>query len=81
MTEPVSSSLPPNPEPISELSATLTVEAKVPIATQEVVLVVDSHILTELTFPMPTPDELASFICTRYIILKLPENKSFILCR
>ena len=81
MTEHVSPSSPPNPEPISQLSGTSTFKADVPTATQAVVLDVDSPLLTGFTFPMPTPDELASFICTTFIIPKLTENKSFFLCR
>ena len=46
MTEPVSPSFPPKPEPISQPSATSTVEADVPTATQAVVLDVDSPLLT-----------------------------------
>ena len=77
MLEPVSPS-PPDSEPISQPSATLTVEADAPTTTQAVVLDVGSPLLT---FPMPTPDELTSFICTTFIIPKLTENKSFFLCR
>ena len=80
MTEPVSPS-PADPEPISQPSASSTVEADAPTTTQAVVLDVSSPLLTGLTFPMPTPDELASFICTTIIIPKLTENKSFFLCR
>ena len=58
MTEPVSPS-PFDPEPISQPSATSTVEADAPTTTQVVVLDVGSPPLTGLTFPMPTPDELA----------------------
>ena len=68
MSEFVSPSSPPDPEPISQPSATSTVEADVPIATQAVVLDLDSPLLTWLTFPMPTPDVLASFICNTFII-------------
>ena len=80
MTELVSPS-PPDPEPISQPSATSTVKADAPTTTQAVVLDVGSPLLTGLTFPMPTPDELASFICTTFIIPKLTYNKSFFLCR
>ena len=52
-----------------------------PASPTEVVLEVDSPYLTGLTFPMPTPDELASFIDSSFIIPKLRENKSFFLCR
>ena len=51
------------------------------VAPTEVVLKVDSPYLTGLTFPMPMPDELASFIYYSFIIPKLSENKSFFLCR
>ena len=80
ITEPVSPS-PPDPEPISQPSASSTVETDAPTTTQAVVLDVGSPLLTGLTFPMPTPDELASFICTTFLIPKLTENKSFFLCR
>ena len=80
MTELVSPS-PFDPEPISQPSATLTVEADAPTTTQSVVLDVSSPLLSGLTFPMPTPDELASFVCTTFIIPKLTENKSFFPCR
>ena len=80
MTEPVSPS-PSDPEPISQPSATSTVEADAPKTTQAVVLDVGSPILTGLTFLMPTPDELASFICITFIVPKLTENESFFLCR
>ena len=63
MSELVSPS-PPDPEPISQPFATSTVEADAPATTQAVVLDVGSPLLTGLTFPMPKPDELASFICT-----------------
>ena len=47
------------------------------VAPTEVVLEVDSPYLTGLNFPMPMPDELASFIYSTFIIPKLSENKSF----
>ena len=80
MTEPVSPS-PSDPGPIFQPSASSTAEADAPTTTQAVVLDVGSPLLTGLTFPMPTPDDLASFICTTFIIPKLTENKSFFLCR
>ena len=52
-----------------------------PAAPTEVVLEVDLPYLTKLTFPMPMPDVLASFIYSSFIIPKLSENKSFFLCR
>ena len=52
-----------------------------PAAPTEVVLEVESLYLTGLTFPMPTPDELASFIYAFFITPILSENKSFFLCR
>ena len=80
MTEPVSPS-PLDPEPISQFSASSTAEADAPTTTQAVVLDVGSPLLTGLTLSMPTPDELASFICNTFIIPKLTENKPFLLCR
>ena len=65
------SPLPSDPEPIFQPSATSTVEADAPTTTQAFVLDVGSPLLTGLTFPMPTPDELASFICNNFIIPKL----------
>ena len=73
MTKPVSPS-PPDPEPISFPFATSTVEADAPTTIQAVMLDVVSPRLTGLTFAMATPDELASFICTTFIIPKLTEN-------
>ena len=54
------------------------IEAASPI---EVVLEVESPYLTGLTFPMPTPNDLASFIYSSFILSKLSENKSFFICR
>ena len=53
------------------------VEAAAPT---EIVLEVKSPYFTGLTFPMPTPHELASIIYSSFIIPKLSENKSFFLC-
>ena len=80
MTKPVSPS-PPDPEPISQPSASSTVEADAPTTTQTVVLNVGFPLCTGLNFPMPTPDDLALFICNTFIIPKLTENKSLFLCR
>ena len=81
MTEFVSPVSPPNPEPISQFSATSTVEADVLTATQAVVLNIDLPLFTPLTLPMLTSNELALFICTTFIIPKLTENITFFLCR
>ena len=61
MTEIVSPS-PSDPEPISQPFSTSTVEVDAQTTTQAVVWNVISPLLTRLTFPMLTPDELVSFI-------------------
>ena len=46
-----------------------------------VLLDVVQSVTTELMFPVPTPDSLASFLYSNFIIPKLTENKSFFLCQ
>ena len=50
-------------------------------STQPLVLDVNSPLIPSLTFPMPTAEELASFLYSTYIVPKLTENPSFFQCR
>ena len=50
-------------------------------ASQSVVLDVNSPLIPSLTFPIPTAEELASFLYSTYIVPKITENYSFVLCR
>lgn len=48
---------------------------------QSVVLDVNSPMIHSLTFPMPTAEDLASFLYSTYIVPKLNESPSFFRCR
>ena len=81
ITERVSPLLLLNPQHIFQFSATSTVDANVPSVTKAVVLYVDTLLLTDIKFTMPTTDELTTFISTTCILHKLTENKSIFLYR
>jgi hypothetical protein len=77
VTEPVS------PAPPSD---TITTPNQVAVADEQltsppVVLDVNSPMIHSLTFPMPTAEELASFLYSSYIVPKLTETSSFFQCR
>jgi hypothetical protein len=84
LTEPVS----PDPPSNTIITANQVAEEvnRVAVAdgqptTQAVVLDVNSPMIHSITFPMPTAEELASFLYSTYIVPKLTENSSFFLCR
>ena len=74
VTEPVS---PPESADITPNQ----VIADAPTAPQAVVLDVNSPLIPSLSFPMPTAEELASFLYSNYIVPKISEHSSFFLCR
>ena len=77
LTEPVSPAPPSNTtNPTNQV-----VEADGQPTPQSVVLDVNSPMIHSLTFPMPTAEELASFLYSTYIVPKLTESPSFFLCR
>ena len=72
MTEPVSPAPPEiTPNQVAGVDAQST----------SVVLDVNSPLIPSLTFPMPTAEELASFLYSTYILPKISENSSFVQCR
>ena len=77
LTEPIS------PAPLSNtiLPTNQVVEADGQTKPQAVVLDVNSPMINSLTFPMPSAEELASFLYSTYIVPKLTETPSFFLCR
>lgn len=79
MTEPVSPAPPPSDIVIHTPNQVAVADA-LP-ATQAVVLDVNSPLIPSLTFPMPTAEDLASFLYSTYILPKLTEHSSFIQCR
>ena len=82
VTEPVSPAAPPEdvahaPSQVVEAASNQVVAP----STQPLVLDVTSPLIPSLTFPMPTAEELASFLYSTYIVPKLTENPSFFQCR
>ena len=65
-------------KPITELTSSAQPVAP---ATDQVLLMEVGTALKSLLFPIPTPDELATFIWTNYIITKLSDFQSYFLCR
>lgn len=76
-TEPVSPA--PPSQVIVDTPVQVDVADSAPAST--VVLDANSPLISSLTFPMPTAEELASFLYSNYIVPKLSEYPSFFLCR
>lgn len=79
MTEPVS----PAPPTVEQVYPTPTQDegAEAVSPSQVCVLDASSPLLSSLSFPMPTAEELASFLYSTYIVPKLTEHQSFNVCR
>ena len=82
VTEPVSPAAPPEDvaHALSQVVEAAPNQVVAP-STQPLVLDVTSPLIPSLTFPMPTAEELASFLYSTYIVPKLTENPSFFQCR
>ena len=76
VTEPIS---PPAAEQVTETSN--STQAVASPTTQVVFMDVSTAFYNGLLFPNPSPNELASFIWSNYIIAKLTDNQSLYFCR
>ena len=83
VTEPISPAPPLETahQTLSQVAVDAAPNQVVAPSTQPLVLDVNSPLIPSLTFPMPTAEELASFLYSTYIVPKLTENPSFFQCR